>query len=37
MLSISPAVHAAIANAAEMSNKSLNQWVADELTQAVQI
>jgi predicted HicB family RNase H-like nuclease len=36
-LNISPEVHLAIANAAEMSNKSLNQWVADVLTQAVQI
>jgi predicted HicB family RNase H-like nuclease len=37
MLSISPEVHAAIANAAEMSNKSLNKWVADVLTQAVPV
>ncbi len=35
-LRISPEVHAAVANAAEMSKKSLNQWVADVLTKAVQ-
>ena len=37
MLSISPDIHAAIANAAKMSNKSLNQWVTDVLTEAVPV
>ena len=33
-LRIPPSVHAAIATAAETSNKSLNKWVADILDQA---
>jgi len=36
-LNISPEVHAAIAKVAEMNNKSLNQWVAEVLTQAAQV
>ena len=35
MVSISPEVHAAVATAAEISSKSLNQWVAEVLTKAV--
>ncbi len=36
ILNISPDVHAAVATAAEISSKSLNQWVAEVLTKAVQ-
>jgi len=35
MLRIPPKVHAAVAQAAEVSGKSINQWVADLLDQAV--
>ncbi|KHD10476.1 hypothetical protein PN36_22170 [Candidatus Thiomargarita nelsonii] len=34
ILRIPPQVHAAIANAAEISGKSLNQWAAEALNQA---
>lgn len=34
MLRISPKVHAAVAQAAEVSGKSINQWAADMLDQA---
>jgi predicted HicB family RNase H-like nuclease len=36
-LNISSETHAAIANAAEMNHKSLNQWITDVLTKAVQV
>jgi len=35
MLRIPPKVHAAVAQAAEVSGKSINQWAADLLDQAV--
>ncbi len=35
ILNISPEVHAAVATAAEISDKSINQWVADVLTETV--
>lgn len=34
MLRIPPKVHAAVAQAAEVSGKSINQWAADKLDQA---
>jgi len=34
ILRIPPQVHSAIANAAEMSDKSLNQWAVEALSQA---
>jgi predicted HicB family RNase H-like nuclease len=36
MVTISPEVHAAVATAAEINKKSLNQWINEILTQAVQ-
>lgn len=36
MVTISPEVHAAVATVAERNKKSLNQWIAEILTQAVQ-
>ena len=36
MLRIPPKVHAAVAQAAEVSGKSINQWAADMLDQAAQ-
>ena len=34
MLRINPKIHAAVAQAAEVSGKSINQWAADMLDQA---
>jgi predicted HicB family RNase H-like nuclease len=36
MLRINPKIHAAVAQAAEVSGKSINQWAADMLDQAAQ-
>ena len=36
MLHISPEVHAAIAAAAEISGKSINQWAADTFADVLQ-
>jgi predicted HicB family RNase H-like nuclease len=34
MLRVAPEVHAAVATAAEVSGKSINQWAADVLSRA---
>ena len=35
MLRVSPEVHAAVATAAQVSGKSINQWAAEAFTKAV--
>ncbi|MCP4426046.1 MAG: type II toxin-antitoxin system HicB family antitoxin [Chloroflexi bacterium] len=37
MLRVPPELHAAIATAAEVSGKSINQWAAETFTQSVQL
>lgn len=37
MLRVSPEVHAAIATAAQVSGKSINQWAAEAFTRAVRV
>ncbi len=37
MLRVPPAVHAAVATAAEVSGKSINQWAAEMLSKATQV
>lgn len=37
MLDIPPEVHAAVATAAELSGKTIDQWVTETLNQAVQL
>lgn len=36
MLRVSPEIHAAVATAAEVNGKSINQWAAEVFTRAVQ-
>ena len=37
MLRIPPEIHAAVAQAAEVSGKSINQWTSDMLAEAMQL
>ena len=37
MLRVPPEIHAAVATAAEVSGKSINQWVSEKLSQAAKL